>query len=162
MIDHTGLSVNDFAASRAFFVKALAPLGYKVIMEFPPEQAGGNPVAGLGDSHPDLWILGGKPTAPPVHIAFRARNRATVDAFYKAALAAGGRDNGPPGIRAHYHADYYGAFVLDPDGNNIEAVCHDPPGGAAKSGAKAKSASKPASKPKAKAPAKKAKAGKRK
>ena len=141
MIDHTGLSVNDFVTSRAFFVKALAPLGYKVMMEFPPEQAGGNPVAGFGDGHPDLWILGGKPTAPPVHIAFRARNRATVDAFYKAALAAGGRDNGAPGIRAHYHPHYYGAFVLDPDGNNIEAVCHDPPGGA-----KATSAVKPASK----------------
>lgn len=130
MIDHTGLSVSDFVRSRAFFVKALAPLGYKVIMEFPPEQAGGHPVAGLGDDHPDLWILGGKPTAPPVHLAFRARNRAIVDAFYEAALAAGGRDNGPPGVRAHYHPDYYGAFVFDPDGNNIEAVCHLPPGGA--------------------------------
>ena len=152
MIDHTGLSVSDFAASRAFFVKALAPLGYKVIMEFPPEQAGGNPVAGLGDSHPDLWILGGKPTAPPVHLAFRARNRATVDAFHKAALAAGGRDNGPPGIRAHYHADYYGAFVLDPDGNNIEAVCHEPPGASAKRGApKAKAAPAKAKRPTAKA-----------
>ena len=159
MLDHVGFPVSDYQRSKAFYAKALAPLGYKVMMEFPPEQAGGNPVAGFGDSHPDLWILGGKPTAPPVHIAFRARNRATVDAFYKAALAAGGRDNGAPGIRAHYHPHYYGAFVLDPDGNNIEAVCHDPPGGA-----KATSAGKPAGKSgaaaKKPAPAKKAAAKK--
>jgi catechol 2,3-dioxygenase-like lactoylglutathione lyase family enzyme len=148
MIDHTGLSVSDFVRSRAFFVKALAPLGYKVIMEFPPEQASGHPVAGLGEDQPDLWILGGKPTAPPVHLAFRARNRAIVDAFHKAALAAGGRDNGPPGVRAHYHQDYYGAFVLDPDGNNIEAVCHLPPGGTKPKRAAAK---KPAPVKKAKA-----------
>ena len=162
MIDHTGLSVNDFATSRAFFAQALAPLGYKVMMEFPPEQAGGNPVAGFGDSHPDLWILGGKPTAPPVHIAFRARNRATVDAFYKAPLAAGGRDNGPPGIRAHYHPDYYGAFVLDPDGNNIEAVCHEPPGGAKPKSAKTPAAKSPAAKKRAPAKKPAKKAGKRK
>jgi len=155
MIDHTGLSVSDFAKSKEFFAKALAPLGYKVMMEFSAEQAGGSPAAGLGDTKPDLWLSAGAPTSPPTHIAFVAKNRSTVDAFYKAAMAAGGRDNGPPGIRAHYHPDYYGAFVLDPDGNNIEAVCHYPPGGAAKPKAAAKSASKKSASPK-RASAKKA------
>ncbi len=75
---------------------------------------------------PDFWLHEGPPQTPRVHIAFRARTRAEVDAFHAAALAAGGRDNGPPGVRAHYHLDYYGAFVLDPDGHNIEAVCHTP------------------------------------
>ena len=75
---------------------------------------------------PDFWIGGGKPNVPPIHVAFRAASRAQVDAFYRAALAAGGRDNGAPGLRPHYHPNYYGAFVLDPDGHNIEAVCHEP------------------------------------
>ena len=75
---------------------------------------------------PDFWIGQGKPNDPPIHIAFRADSRAIVDAFYAAALAAGGRDNGPPGLRPRYHENYYGAFVRDPDGHNIEAVCHDP------------------------------------
>lgn len=126
MIDHIGLAVGDFARSKAFYAAALAPLGYTVLMEFPAEQAGGHPVAGLGDARPDFWIAGGGPTSPRNHICFAAKNRATVDAFYKAALAAGGRDNGAPGIRAHYHPNYYGAFVLDPDGHNVEAVCHAP------------------------------------
>jgi len=141
MIDHTGLAVGDFARSKDFYAKALAPLGYKVMMEFPAAQAGGAPAAGLGDTKPDFWIAGGGPTSPRIHIAFAVKSRATVDAFYKAAMAAGGRDNGPPGIRAHYHPDYYGAFVLDPDGNNVEAVCHYPPGGAARTQGAAKSAS---------------------
>jgi catechol 2,3-dioxygenase-like lactoylglutathione lyase family enzyme len=141
MIDHLGLAVSDFARSKEWYAKALAPIGYKVMMEFPAEQAGGQPAAGLGDGKPDLWIAGGGPTQPHTHLAFAVKSRALVDAFYKAALAAGGRDNGPPGIRAHYHPDYYGAFVLDPDGHNVEVVCHYPPGGTAKRGAaKAKSA----------------------
>jgi catechol 2,3-dioxygenase-like lactoylglutathione lyase family enzyme len=120
MIDHTGVSVTDVAKSKAFFRAALEPLGYAVIMEW--EQ-----YAGFGvPPKPDFWIGQGKPNVPPIHVAFRAANRKQVDAFYKAAMAAGGRENGPPGLRPHYHANYYGAFVLDPDGNNIEAVCHTP------------------------------------
>jgi catechol 2,3-dioxygenase-like lactoylglutathione lyase family enzyme len=127
MIDHTGVSVSDFARSRQFYRTVLAPLGYQILMEFTAEQTGGFEGAGLGiPPKPDFWIGKGKPQQPPIHVAFRAANRAQVDAFHRAALAAGGRDNGAPGIRAHYHANYYGAFVLDPDGNNIEAVCHDP------------------------------------
>jgi catechol 2,3-dioxygenase-like lactoylglutathione lyase family enzyme len=120
MIDHTGLSVTDVAKSKAFYRAALAPLGYAVIMEF--EEAVGFGVP----PKPDFWIGRSKPDMPAVHVAFRASNRQEVDAFYGAALAAGGRDNGPPGLRPHYHANYYGAFVLDPDGHNIEAVCHTP------------------------------------
>lgn len=127
MIDHIGLTVSDVAKSKAFYTRALAPLGYALMLEFPAAVTGDTDVAGLGvPPKPDFWIVGGKPNAPPVHIAFRAASRAVVDAFFKAALAAGGSDNGAPGIRAHYHPDYYGAFVLDPDGHNIEAVCHDP------------------------------------
>ena len=127
MIDHTGLNVSDYGKSKAFYLAALAPLGYQVVMELPSSIV---PDGGLGlgvPPKPDFWVAGGKPNVPPLHVAFRAENRAQVDAFYKAALAAGGRDNGPPGPRPHYHANYYGAFVLDPDGHNIEAVCHDPP-----------------------------------
>jgi catechol 2,3-dioxygenase-like lactoylglutathione lyase family enzyme len=142
MIDHYGLAVSDFAKSKAWYAKALAPIGYKVMMEFPAEQAGGQPAAGLGDGKPDLWLAGGGPTQPHTHLAFAVKSRALVDAFYKAALAAGGRDNGPPGIRAHYHPDYYGAFVLDPDGHNVEVVCHYPPGGSAKRGAAKRAAAK--------------------
>jgi catechol 2,3-dioxygenase-like lactoylglutathione lyase family enzyme len=120
MIDHTGLGVSDLAKSRTFYARALAPIGYTVLAEFPG-------VAGLGVApKPDFWIAEGKPNVPPIHIAFRADNRKLVDEFYKAAIAAGGKDNGKPGVRAHYHPNYYGAFVLDPDGHNVEAVCHDP------------------------------------
>ena len=168
MIDHLGLAVSDFAKSKEWYAKALAPIGYKVMMEFPAEQAGGQPVAGLGDTKPDLWLAGGGPTQPHTHIALAVKSRSLVDAFYKAALAAGGRDNGPPGIRAHYHPDYYGAFVLDPDGHNVEVVCHYPPGGPAKRGAPkakraaAKSAAKPARKKAARKPAKRAGAKRKK
>jgi catechol 2,3-dioxygenase-like lactoylglutathione lyase family enzyme len=118
MIDHTGVSVSDVARSKAFYRAALAPLGYAVLAEV-------GDFAGFGvPPKPDFWIGKGTPNTPPVHVAFRAETRAVVDAFHKAALAAGGRDNGPPGLRPHYHANYYGAFVLDPDGHNIEAVCH--------------------------------------
>lgn len=127
MIDHTGVSVSDFARSKAFYQQALAPLGYVLMLEFPASVTGGTDVAGFGEPpKPDFWLSRGTPNQPPIHIAFRAASRALVDAFYQAAIAAGGRDNGAPGLRPHYHPDYYGAFVLDPDGHNIEAVCHDP------------------------------------
>jgi len=127
MIDHTGYMVSDFAKSKAFYVRALAPLGYEVLMELSAAVTGRTDVAGLGVApKPDFWIAGGKPNDPRIHIAFRASRRAVVDAFYEAAIAAGGRDNGPPGLRPHYHPNYYGAVVLDPDGHNVEAVCHDP------------------------------------
>lgn len=125
MIDHMGLGVSNFEVSKDFYRKALAPLGYEVVMEFPPEQTGGKGAAGFGvQKKPDFWIAGGGASTPIIHLAFHAESRALVNEFYKAAISAGGRDNGPPGIRAHYHANYYGAFVLDPDGHNIEAVSH--------------------------------------
>ena len=127
MIDHTGLKISDPVASRRFYEAALAPLGYRVLMEGPAEFTGGMVVLGYGvPPKPDFWVAQGKPEEPRVHVAFRADSRAGVDAFYRAALAAGGRDNGPPGPRPRYHRDYYGAFVLDPDGHNVEAVCHTP------------------------------------
>jgi catechol 2,3-dioxygenase-like lactoylglutathione lyase family enzyme len=126
MIDHAGLTVSDFAKSKAFYARALAPIGYQLIMELPASVTGRGDIAGFGvPPKPDFWIGGGRPNTPPVHVAFRAKSRAMVDAFYQAALAAGGRDNGAPGLRPHYHPNYYGAFVLDLDGHNIEAVCHD-------------------------------------
>jgi catechol 2,3-dioxygenase-like lactoylglutathione lyase family enzyme len=120
MIDHIGVSVTDVVKSKAFYRSALAPLGYAVIMEFEDDVGFGVP------PKPDFWIGETGAEARPTHVAFRADNRKQVDAFYTAAIAAGGRDNGPPGLRPDYHANYYGAFVLDPDGNNIEAVCHKP------------------------------------
>jgi catechol 2,3-dioxygenase-like lactoylglutathione lyase family enzyme len=128
MIDHTGLQVSDFTRSKAFYLAALAPIGYGVLLEL-PRAVVGTDVVGFGETatgKPDFWVAQGEPNKPPLHIAFRVESRALVDAFYKAALAAGGRDNGPPGRRPHYHENYYGAFVLDPDGHNIEAVCHTP------------------------------------
>ena len=119
MLDHLGIKVSDFARSRDFYVAALAPLGYEVVMDF-------GVFAGLGaGGKPDFWISEGD-SGPSLHIAFASPDRATVDAFHRAALAAGATDNGAPGLRAQYHPTYYGAFVLDPDGNNIEAVCHRP------------------------------------
>jgi catechol 2,3-dioxygenase-like lactoylglutathione lyase family enzyme len=127
MIDHTGVDVSDPVRSRNFYDQALAPLGYKLMMEIPTEFTGGAVVLGYGvPPKPDFWLHQGTPNRPRLHIAFRAENRAQVNAFYAAAIAAGGKDNGPPGPRPHYHKDYYGAFVLDPDGHNIEAVCHTP------------------------------------
>ncbi|QOT76539.1 VOC family protein [Cupriavidus basilensis] len=127
MIDHTGVVVSDFAKSRAFYTAALAALGFIKNMELPASVTGHTDVAGFGPPEkPEFWISNGTPNQPPLHIAFRADSRAQVDAYYKAALAAGGRDNGAPGLRPHYHPNYYGAFVLDPDGHNIEAVCHAP------------------------------------
>ncbi len=127
MIDHTGLTVSDPVRSRQFYEQALAPLGYAVLMEVPKDFTGGLVVLGYGvPPKPDFWTAEGKPNTPRLHVAFRGASRALVDEFYKAAMAAGGRDNGPPGLRPHYHSNYYGAFVLDPDGHNIEAVCHEP------------------------------------
>jgi catechol 2,3-dioxygenase-like lactoylglutathione lyase family enzyme len=119
MLDHIGILVANLDASVAFYTKALAPLGYSLIMKM--EQFAGFGVAGK----PDFWIGVGKPT-DKIHVAFHAKGRGDVRAFYDAAMAAGGGDNGPPGVRAIYHPSYYGAFVLDPDGHNIEAVCHAP------------------------------------
>ncbi len=127
MIDHTGLAVSDGKVSVEFYTKALAPLGYKALRTVPPEVTGGKIVVGFGvPPKPDFWITEGAPNTPRIHIAFRAESRAMVDAFYAAAIAAGGKDNGKPGPRPHYHEHYYGAFVLDPDGHNIEAVIHTP------------------------------------
>ena len=125
MIDHISLNVSDPAVSRAFYVKALAPLGYEVAAEY-------GPVVGLkaadaeGGPGADLWLAPAMDPAP-VHLALTAATAEQVDAFHTAALAAGGRDNGVPGGRPHYHPGYYAAFVLDPDGNNLEVVCHDGP-----------------------------------
>ena len=125
MIDHTGVAVSNIELSKAFYVKALAPLGYEPIVELPALVGGGTFAVGFGvPPKPDFWIGAGQPQSSNIHIAFRADTRALVDAFYEAAMAAGGRDNGAPGLRPHYHPNYYGAFVLDPDGYNIEAVCH--------------------------------------
>ena len=128
MIDHIGITASNYVQSKAFYTQALAPIGYTLLMEIPAELTGNQPVAGFGEApKPDFWVAGAATgNTPPVHVAFRVKSRAMVDAFYAAALAAGGQDNGPPGIRAHYHPDYYGAFVRDPDGHNVEAVCHHP------------------------------------
>jgi catechol 2,3-dioxygenase-like lactoylglutathione lyase family enzyme len=127
MIDHTGLTVSNVQKSKHFYSQALAPIGYQLLAEFPASVTGSVDVAGFGEPpKPDFWIAEGAPNNPPIHIAFRTSSRAQVDAFYQAAMAAGGKDNGLPGLRPHYHPDYYGAFVLDFDGHNIEAVCHAP------------------------------------
>jgi catechol 2,3-dioxygenase-like lactoylglutathione lyase family enzyme len=119
MLDHIGLAVADYARSKAFYTAALKPLGLGPLMEFPNN-------IGFGEADvPYFWIGANGASGTATHVAFTAKDRATVDAFYRAALAAGGKDNGAPGLRP-YHPDYYGAFVFDPDDNNIEAVCHRP------------------------------------
>jgi catechol 2,3-dioxygenase-like lactoylglutathione lyase family enzyme len=120
MIDHVTAKVGDFEQGKNFYSQALAPLGYSLKMEFPG-------AAGFGpaDGGPDFWI-GTNEERGATHVAFSARDRGAVDAFYEAATAAGGKDNGAPGLRPHYHENYYAAFVHDADGNNIEAVCHLP------------------------------------
>jgi len=129
ILDHVSLSVSDMARAKAFYAQALAPLGITIMMELPKSVTGDYDVAGLGKSpKPDFWLADAGKATPRVHVAFAAASRAEVDAFYAAGMAAGGKDNGAPGIRAHYHPNYYGAFVLDPDGNNIEAVCHSDKG----------------------------------
>lgn len=128
MLDHVGFPVGELATAKAFFVRALAPLGIELLVEVSAEQTGGGAHAGFGaEGWPFFWIGDSRPATGSVHVAFRARDRAAVETFHRAALASGGRDNGAPGLRPHYHPDYYGAFVVDPDGNNIEAVCHAPP-----------------------------------
>lgn len=125
MIDHTGIDVSNPEKSRKFYEIALAPLGYKLMMEVPKQYTEGLAVLGFGvPPKPDFWVSEGTPNEPRIHISFRAENRKQVDEFYKAALAAGGKDNGAPGLRPEYHENYYGAFVMDPNGHNIEAVCH--------------------------------------
>jgi catechol 2,3-dioxygenase-like lactoylglutathione lyase family enzyme len=128
MIDHTGINVRNFGKSKEFYTNALAPLSYQLLREFEaPETSGLTTVAALGvDGKPDFWIIQGEVNTPRIHIAFRAETREMVQAFYEVALKIGGRDNGAPSLRTHYHPDYYGAFILDPDGHNIEAVCHAP------------------------------------
>jgi catechol 2,3-dioxygenase-like lactoylglutathione lyase family enzyme len=127
-LDHIGINVSDYARSKAFYEIALAPLGIGLVMEY-------GKAAGFGrEKKPDFWVGEGKTSfqkpeqlAPitPIHVCFAARSREEVDAFHAAAVAAGGRDNGPPGIRAEYHPRYYGAFIIDPDGHNIEAAIHN-------------------------------------
>lgn len=124
MFDHVKFGVCDFAASRAFYLAALEPLGVTVVREWPPD--------GVELSQPggtvSLCFYQSQDKPAPLHLAFAAKTRSQVDAFHRAALAAGGTDNGAPGLRPRYHAAYYAAFVLAPDGHNIEAVCHDPKG----------------------------------
>ena len=126
MIDHTGISVKDFEVSKAFYDKVFAPLGAKLLYMVPEQFTGGVKVGGYGREKPDFWLHENAETGPGRHYAFKARTHAEVDAFHEAGIAAGGRDNGKPGLRPHYHPNYYGAFVFDPDGNNVEAVCHAP------------------------------------
>jgi catechol 2,3-dioxygenase-like lactoylglutathione lyase family enzyme len=128
MIDHVGFSVSSYEQAKAFYRRALAPLGYAILMEVPAEQnASGFPAAGFGrENKPDFWIGAEGKLEKPIHVALAVKDRATVDAFHREALAAGGRDNGSPGLRPQYHPNYYAAFVFDPDGHNIEAVCHQP------------------------------------
>jgi catechol 2,3-dioxygenase-like lactoylglutathione lyase family enzyme len=118
MLDHIIITVSDFEASKAFYLKALAPLKYEIVLDM-------GSAAGFGiQGKPEFFIREAEAVKPAVHVAFASPDRATVEMFYNAALDAGGTDNGPPGLRTGYHPNYYGAFVLDPDGNNIEAVCH--------------------------------------
>ena len=121
MLDHVGLNVSDVGRSRAFYAQALAPLGIAPLLEIP-----GVGVGFGAHQKPFFWIAARPPVTAGAHVAFHCEERGLVDAFHAAALAAGGTDNGAPGLRPHYHPGYYGAFVLDPDGNNIEAVCHRP------------------------------------
>lgn len=126
MIDHTGVAVSDFAKSKEFYTRSLAPLGYELLLEVPAAVTGDKDAAGFGvPPKPDFWIGLSKRNIQPNHVAFRVASRDLVNAFYEAAIAAGGSDNGAPGLRPQYHPNYYAAFVLDPDGHNIEAVCHE-------------------------------------
>lgn len=127
MLDHIGFPVSDFTRSRAFYVAALAPLGFVPLIDVSPADGGGEGTVGFGRPvKPQFWIGTGQPLAGRLHVAFAADHRSAVDAFHAAALKAGGTDNGAPGLRPEYHASYYAAFVLDPDGHNVEAVCHFP------------------------------------
>jgi catechol 2,3-dioxygenase-like lactoylglutathione lyase family enzyme len=122
MLDHIKLFVSDVDRSKAFYELAFQPLGYRVLLEPAPG------IVGMGRDFPNFWLAQAEGSSTTAHVAIRADTRSVVDEFHAAALAAGGTDNGPPGLRPQYHPSYYGAFVHDPDGNNIEAVCHDPAG----------------------------------
>ncbi|MBD2249458.1 VOC family protein [Nostoc sp. FACHB-888] len=127
MIDHIGVVVSDFERSKSFYAAALEPVGLSLIAEYSTSTTGSTDIAGFGQPpEAEFWLSLGNPGSVRVHIAFRVHNHAAVEGFYNAALAAGGRDNGAPGLRPQYHPNYYAAFVLDPDGHNIEAVCHQP------------------------------------
>ncbi|PZQ18225.1 MAG: glyoxalase/bleomycin resistance/extradiol dioxygenase family protein [Ancylobacter novellus] len=134
MIDHMGVHTADIEKARRFYDAALEPLGVSTVMEVTPAQTGGYHGVGYGTGEkPFFWLSSESGRAVPdgmrgmgVHVAFEAGSRAAVDAFYAAAMKHGGRDNGPPGVRPHYHPAYYAAFVFDPDGINVEAVCHKP------------------------------------
>ncbi len=120
MFDHIGIGASNLEASKTFFLQALAPLGVATVMEVPG-------AVGLGRGRkPSLWLGATAEKCAPMHLAFTAENRSQVEEFYRRALTAGGKDNGPPGVRPHYHANYYAAFVIGPDGHNVEAVCHAP------------------------------------
>jgi catechol 2,3-dioxygenase-like lactoylglutathione lyase family enzyme len=148
VIDHFTLTVTDVTRTRVFYEQALAPLGYSVQMEY-------EGFIGFGaGGKPSFWIKEGPMPQTPMHIAFVAGDRKRVDAFHTAALAAGGRDDGPPGVRAHYHPSYYGAFVIDPEGHPIEAVCHRPVAAKAKAKKLAKKKATPKKKPKPKSKSK--------
>lgn len=125
MIDHMGIHTGNFPAAKTFYDAVFAALGGSLLKAVPLEYTGGNNIVGYGRDNPVFWVHEGQ-GGTGQHFAFSARNHAEVAAFYKAALANGGTDNGAPGPRPHYHENYYGAFVIDPDGNNVEAVCHRP------------------------------------
>ena len=125
MIDHLGISVRNHDQSRAFYLAALAPLGIGVIMAVSKEESGAaSDYTGFGSNGKPFFWIGEGPVVPGMHLAFVAQTRKQVDEFYRAAIASGAKDNGPPGIRAHYHPNYYAAFVIDVNGVNLEAVCH--------------------------------------
>ncbi len=155
MLDHIMLRVKDYAESKRFYDEVLGTLGYRMLMEF---SAGG----GYGDTKPYFWIGEAKDPHPRIHIAFMAKDHAAVDAFHAKALKLGAKDDGAPGPRPQYHADYYGAFVIDPNGHNIEAVCHTPAGKLPRASSKKKAAApKVAAKKKASGTAKRAGARKK-
>jgi catechol 2,3-dioxygenase-like lactoylglutathione lyase family enzyme len=121
MLDHITFTVRDLSRSKGFYTQALAPLGYAIRADY-------GEICGIGpEGKPAFWLKAGPVPTSPTHLAFKSADRAAVDAFYAAALAAGATDNGPPGLRPDYHVHYYGAFVIDPDGHPIEAVCHRDP-----------------------------------
>lgn len=127
MLAHIGITVSNLEKSKNFYAAALAPIGYQLLREYGVTEA--RPAASAGFGEPpraDLWIYQGQPGTTTTHIAFQVDKRELVDAFYQAAIAAGGKDNGKPGPRPQYSANYYGAFVLDLDGYNVEAVCREP------------------------------------
>lgn len=126
MLDHVGILVADWTRAKRFYDAAFAPMGITMLAEVPVAHTGGVKVGGYGRTKPDFWLTESRDVGPGRHYAFSAGSRAQVDAFYAAAIASGGQDNGAPGLRPQYHEHYYGAFLIDPDGNNVEAVCHVP------------------------------------